>query len=175
MKRLILTRHAKASPGDRFTEDRDRRLDPRGVADAEALGGWLARGEPGPELVLCSSARRARETWESLRSRLPQDPVLLLEDDLYLATAAAMLERLRRVDDGIRSVLLVAHNPGLADLARDLAGSGDLESYDRLRTGFPAGAAADLVADIEHWTDLRPGLGALRAFLVPKRLPPRAG
>jgi phosphohistidine phosphatase len=174
MKRLLLVRHAKASPGSALIPDRDRALSRRGASDAEALGAWLAASEVRPELVLCSSARRARETWERLRPSLPDDPAVWLDDALYLAPANALLEHLRRVDDAVRAVLLVAHNPGLGDLASGLAGSGDAEAYARLRAGFPSGAVADLVAP-RCWRDLGPGSCELRAFVGPERASVPAG
>jgi phosphohistidine phosphatase len=165
--RLILLRHAKSASGG---DDHDRPLDERGERAAAAVGVFLAQQEVRPELVLCSSALRTRQTWEGVRAQLGWDPPVRVERGLYLASAAALLERLRRVEDGVGSVLVVAHNPGTGDLAAALAGRGDSRALERLRARFPTAAVADLRLDAAHWGELRPGAAELRAFTTPKDL-----
>jgi phosphohistidine phosphatase len=113
VRSLYLLRHATAGspPG---LLDVDRPLTPEGIAEAEALGHDLA--EVPVDLVLCSSARRAAETTEALRLDAP----VWWERDLYLAPASALIERVRLVDDAVRSLLVVAHNPGIQVLAEEL-------------------------------------------------------
>src|SRR5690349_9772479 len=111
MRRLFLLRHAKSSWEDPDLADRDRPLAPRGRRAAKAIGEYVRREGIAPALVLCSSSRRTRETLDRLG--LGGGVPTLIEDELYGASARALLGRLQQVDDGVESVLLVAHNPGI--------------------------------------------------------------
>src|ERR1044072_2998381 len=87
MHRLFVLRHAKSSWNNAYQADFDRPLAPRGVQAAAAMADHVASLAPPPALVLCSTARRAQETVEPLRDRLPAGTAVLLEDDLYGADA----------------------------------------------------------------------------------------
>ncbi|MDQ6437844.1 histidine phosphatase family protein [Mesorhizobium sp. LHD-90] len=167
MSKLYLLRHAKAGwalPGMR---DFDRPLDATGVRDAAAMG--LAMRERGyvPDLTLCSTAVRARQTLEGVAAQADTGRVVLL-DALYSGDAAGYLSAIRD-HDGRGSLLVVGHNPTMEDLAIALAGSGDAEALASLSAGFPTSGLAVL----EFETELRhaaPGKGKLTAFLSPALL-----
>jgi phosphohistidine phosphatase len=146
--------------------DRDRPLAPRGQRAAEALAGHIGALDPAPALVLCSTARRAQETIEGLQPRLPATTEVLVEEDLYGASAALVVARLRQVPDGTPSVLVVGHNPGLEDLVRGFGTEGDPDLIDRVRTKFPTGAFATLTFD-GPWKGFGSGPARLEAFVVP--------
>jgi phosphohistidine phosphatase len=168
VRTLYLLRHAKSSWADPTLPDRERPLAPRGRRDAKRVGEHLSRLATVPELVLCSSARRARETLEPLRSALGNTTSMLLEATLYAASADQLLDRLRAVPDGVASVLVIGHNPGLQDLALLLASAGaDLE---RLEAKFPTAALATLALPKATWGQLSPADAVLDAFVVPKQL-----
>src|SRR5262245_6241843 len=116
MKHLYLLRHAKSSWKDTSLPDHDRPLAGRGRRAAKAIAGHLREQGIEPELVLCSTARRARETLERIEPALGAS-ALCLEDELYAAGAPALLERLRSVPDPVGSVMLIGHNPALEELA----------------------------------------------------------
>jgi phosphohistidine phosphatase len=121
-----------------------------------------------PELVLCSSAARTRETLELLRPALGDASTVRFEDALYAASAETLLERLRAVPADVSSVLLIGHNPGMQDLALLLAASGaDLE---RLAAKFPTAALATLSIATASWQQLSRGDAELTAYVVPKEL-----
>ena len=166
--RLLVLRHAKSNWSNSLLADHDRPLAPRGLRAAEALAAHIATIDP-PALVLCSAARRAQETLEAVRGRLPAATDVLIEDDLYGADAALLLARLRQVADDIPSVLLVGHNPALEDLVRDLGRNGDAGLIERVRTKFPSGALATLAFD-GPWKELGSGPATLEAFVVPRDL-----
>src|SRR5579863_8437803 len=111
MSNLLLLRHATALPQD-ATGDRERPLNPSGRRAAEALARWISDHRLAPETVLCSPARRTRQTLEIIVSAIAPAPVILFEDALYLAPAERLLSRLRRIVAGTKSVLIVGHNPG---------------------------------------------------------------
>lgn len=118
-----------------------------------------------PALVLCSTARRARETLAALS--LGGD--VRYEDGLYGAGAAELLARLRLIPDGTGSVMVVGHNPGLHDLAVSCTGSGDPFALARLGEKLPTGALLRLVFQ-GPWASLSEGRAALEALVVPREL-----
>lgn len=120
-----------------------------------------------PDLVLCSSAARTRETLERVRPALG-DAAVSIEDGLYAASHEAILERLRAVDDGLTSVMVIGHNPGLQDLALALASTG--AGLERLRAKFPTAALATIVVLGGSWSALAPGAAELAAYVVPREL-----
>lgn len=168
MHRLHLLRHAKASR-DEAGEDRDRKLSRRGREMAQRLAGSLA-GSLGPlDLVLCSPARRTRETAELALAGFAAAPELLYDDALYLADPAALIGRLRRVGDATGSVLVVGHNPGLHQLALLLADPAS-QRYKALAGGkFPTLARASLAID-GSWAQIDRTRHALAAYATPKSL-----
>ena len=122
-----------------------------------------------PALVLCSPARRARETLELVAPALP-DVAAWIEPELYGADARELLLRLRGLPATVSSVLVVGHNPGLHDLAVMLAGAGDPSLLSGLWERMPTGALATLVSPADAWGDLRPGESELTAYVLPRDL-----
>jgi len=177
MRQLLLLRHAKSSWDDRDMPDHARPLNLRGRQAAAAMRQAITTLELCPDLVLVSTARRTRETLAALEP-WPHDPKVTETDDLYLASVAALMDALREVDDGVRSVMLVGHNPGLHELALTLLGADSghaarLSGSDarRLMDGYPSGALAEF-ALAGAWSGLAPGGAKLVRFLCPRDLPP---
>jgi phosphohistidine phosphatase len=119
---LYLLRHAKSSWDDPELADHDRPLAPRGLRNAEVLAEHLRTGRVLPELVLCSTAQRARETLAAVLPALDGETEILVERSLYGSSADDLLERLHAVPARVESTMVVAHNPGLEELASRLAG-----------------------------------------------------
>ena len=166
MHRLLLLRHAKSSWDDPSLADRDRPLAPRGHRAAERMADHLRSGVPRPDLVLCSSALRTRETLDRMSNAFG-DVEVVVDDELYGADDDELLERLRALDDRLETVAVIGHNPGIHDLAIALAGSG--AERDRLEAKFPTGALAVLAFD-GPWRDVSAGGGRLEAFVTPRDL-----
>jgi phosphohistidine phosphatase len=167
MKRLLLLRHAKSSWDDPELSDHDRPLAPRGRRAAKAIAGHLRRERVAPGLVLCSPARRTRETLERIAPALGKSTPVLIEEELYGASGARLLGRLRAVDDGVESVMLIGHNPAIEQLALSLAGGGD--KLADVQAKYPTGALATLEFE-GRWSELRPGVATLTGFVTPKQL-----
>ncbi|GAB0113762.1 SixA phosphatase family protein [Acidisoma sp. C75] len=171
MRQLLLLRHAKSSWDDPSLNDHDRPLDGEGQAAAEAMRLAFQRLDLKPDLVLVSSARRTRETLERLEP-LPAEPEIRRLTELYLASPGQILEVLGELPPTTGSVLVIAHNPGLHDLAMMLLGAhaaalGQAGSQ-RLARGFPtAGLAEFSVAG--SWQSLPEGSRLIR-FLTPSDL-----
>jgi phosphohistidine phosphatase len=166
MKRLYLLRHAKSSWDDPGLPDRDRPLAERGKRAAEKIAKHLKRSGIRPDLVLCSSALRARQTLSRIVPAIGDAETGII-DALYAAEAEDMLARIREIPGGITSVMLIGHNPGMQDLALELASEG--EDLERLRRKFPTAALATLEFEAE-WNNLRPGGARLIDLVVPKEL-----
>jgi phosphohistidine phosphatase len=170
-RRIYLLRHGKSSWSDPGRADRDRPLNARGRAAAERIGAWCAEAGVAPELVLCSAAARARETLALLLPHLKTPARIEVEDGLYLAAASELLARLRRVDAGIGSAMLIGHNPGLHELARLLAGGGEAKALAKLETKFPTAALAELSFELKDWRALDAGKARLERLVLPRALP----
>ncbi len=166
--KLTLLRHAKSSGSDSGLDDHDRPLARRGARAAALMGAYLAQAGLAPSLVLCSSARRTLETLESVVAPLPSPPEVQIERALYLADPDTMLARIHQVNARHASLMLIGHNPGIADLADLLTGGGDAAARRRLRATFPTAALAELTFAISDWREVAPGGGKLRAFCTPK-------
>ena len=161
MKRLLLLRHAAAlSEGP----DHGRGISPRGRSEAERLGNHLARTRL--SLVLCSSAVRAQETLAALQSHFAWSPPTRSLRDLYLASDSELLACINELDEEEESVLVIAHNPGIAQLASALAHAGDPDDLERLRRSFPTATLAELEMD-GPWHALALGRARLTAFTTP--------
>ena len=158
---LFLLRHAKSSWDDPELRDHDRPLAPRGRRAAKLMAGHIRDEGIRPSLVLCSSAVRARQTLAGVAP----DGEVSVEQELYGASADDLLDRLRRVPDGVESVMLIGHNPAMQDLALTLAGGG----AEQVERKFPTGALATL-SFAGEWSELAPGGAELVAFVRPKQL-----
>lgn len=123
-----------------------------------------------PDVVLVSSARRTLQTLEALEP-WEETPIIEPMDALYLATAAQILAVLNGVAETARSVMVIGHNPGLHELAVQLAGSArDPADARRVAEGFPTGALAEFVVP-GAWRALGPGAARLHRFICPRDLP----
>jgi phosphohistidine phosphatase len=156
--RLYILRHAKSSWEDPDLEDHDRPLAPRGRRAGELLHEYVREQGIRPSVILCSTARRARETLEAAGL----EGEIYFEDELYGASAGALVGRLRRVPRATSSVMLIGHDPALHDLLATLA--------PRRQAGkFPTGALATLTFT-SPWSGLGPGGAELSGFVSPRDL-----
>lgn len=166
MKRIYLLRHAKSSWKQEDLADHDRPLAGRGRRAAKAIADHLRTCGIEPDLVLCSTARRARETLDPIAPALPESTVEF-ERELYGAGAQELLGRLRRLPDTVASVLLIGHNPGMEELAIELARPG-VTLLAELEAKYPTGALAELAFPGDSWTGLGAGSADLVGFVRPR-------
>lgn len=171
MKTLFLLRHAKSSWGDPALDDFDRPLAPRGKRATKRLARHIAAQRYQFDLVLCSAARRARDTWERIARTLKSDVPVVHSRALYLKGEDGFVTALRGLDEAVGSVVLVAHNPDIAAFAGWLCRDGDGEALSRLRTKYPTGGFAAIALDCETWAALDGGCGTLKSFVAPRDLP----
>ena len=122
-RRLIVLRHAK-SDWSGGVADHDRPLAGRGRREAALAGRWLRENAADIDLVVCSSAKRARQTWKLVAKQLDNAPPARVDDRLYAASVRGLLAVVRKLPESARAVLLIGHNPGLEELVADLGGVG---------------------------------------------------
>ena len=168
MKTLILMRHAKSAWNEPDQKDIDRPLAPRGQKTAPQMGAWLESEKYRPEIVLCSTARRARDTLELVKPNLPKGAAIDYVRGLYMASPREMLAEIGKAPVSAHTAMLVGHNPGMESLASLLTGTGNQKTIGNLHAKFPTAAIAVLRFNTDRWNDLAPASGTLLAFQRPR-------
>lgn len=168
-RRLVLLRHAKSDwPDD--VPDHERPLARRGRRDAPAAGHWLRKSGYVPDLVLCSTARRARETWQLAEEELGARPQTTFEPRVYGASATDLADLARQQPPDVRTLLIVGHEPAMRSLTLELASPPsdveDPEALARVRAKFPTAAIA-VLAFTGTWPELAPARARLANFATP--------
>jgi phosphohistidine phosphatase len=169
MLSLALLRHAKSSWDAGDLDDFDRPLNERGRSAAPVMGEALKSLHFEPQLILCSPAKRTRETLVLAEPNLKASGVeAIFDDQLYLTSPETLLTRLKSVPIAHKTVLMIGHNPGLHGLALMLTGTGDAKSISRLEDKFPTAALALFTFPQVAWRDIGPASGHLEAFITPR-------
>ena len=166
MRLVYLLRHAKSS-WESGLPDQERPLAKRGRRAAKAIGRHVREAGVEPELVLCSTARRARETLERVEPALGS-PDVRIEPRLYEAGSDELLDCLRAVADHVGSVMLIGHNPGLQQLALDLARP--TADVSELAAKYPTAALVTLALPARSWRLIEPATAELVGFVRPREL-----
>ena len=162
MRSLLLLRHAQTESTRPGSGDHARRLTPVGEQQAAAVGDHLRNTQTELDLVLCSSASRARQTAALLRTAAP----VVVSDDLYEAGGDEIIALVRDLAHDVGHVLVVAHAPGLPSVVHQLADqdASDPQALATVRSRYPAGTLA-VMAVTQAWPELD------RAALVSVRVP----
>jgi phosphohistidine phosphatase len=171
-RRLVLLRHAKSAWPD--VPDHDRPLAPRGRRDAPGAGRWLRKAGLGPDLVLCSTARRARETWALAEEEAGAHPRTIFAEQVYGASSMGLLELARATSPDVGTLLIVGHEPAMRSLTLELASAqperAEAQALSRVRVKYPTASIAVLAFTV-GWPELEPGLARLTDFAVPSDFP----
>ncbi|MEL6961648.1 MAG: histidine phosphatase family protein [Pseudomonadota bacterium] len=174
MRRLLLLRHAKSSWNRPDLDDAERPLNARGQRAAPLMGRYISGHGLLPDMVLCSTAVRARQTLELVTAEWEtadgEEIKVVMRSSLYLASVAELLAIVRRTDDDVESIMLIGHNPGLATFAGLASGRGDSASLRAMAMKFPTAALAVIDFDADRWNTVAHGDGLLRSFTRPKDL-----
>jgi phosphohistidine phosphatase len=132
----------------------------------------MARNGLIPDMTLCSTARRAEETWHLVSGHLGDEVEVEIRDDLYHASPRSLIAIIQALSAWVETVLLVGHNPTFEDLALTLSGSGHEEHLVQMALKYPTGALAVIDFSVDSWLDVRAGEGHLRDFVRPRTLNP---
>ncbi len=162
-KTVLLFRHGKSDWNASYGRDHDRPLNSRGKRASRAMGRWLANTGPLPELILCSTAVRARATCDRARAAGAWTSDVRYERELYHAVPDVLLHYLQEVSDSIQTVMLVGHQPTWSMTATLLSG--------RPIDLFPTASMTRVDLSIDSWAHTMPGTGKLIWHQLPKRLP----
>lgn len=169
MLTLAILRHAKSSWEAGDIDDFDRPLNARGRAAAPLMGRILKEVSFEPQLILCSPAKRTRETLALLYPDAdPPHAEAVFDEQLYLTGPVMLLDRLHQIPATCKLVLMIGHNPGLHNLALMLMGTGDAKSISRLEDKFPTAALALFTFRETAWRDIGPASGHLEAYVTPR-------
>jgi phosphohistidine phosphatase len=170
MRRLMLLRHAKSEwskPGQR---DHDRVLAARGREAAPHIGKYMATHGLIPDLVVCSTATRARETWDLVVEALKPTPKVVHDERIYDNRPDTLMDVIHETNPEIHVLLLVGHNPSFHALGELLAATGDTESRQRLREKFPTSGLAVIDFAVDAWDRVHPHSGRLDRMITPRLL-----
>ncbi|HEY6832576.1 MAG TPA: histidine phosphatase family protein [Pseudolabrys sp.] len=170
MRRLLLLRHAKAERPEPGIEDRARTLVERGRREAAHIGAYMAAHALVPDRVLVSPAKRTQETWKHAGSAFRPAPAAAMVEKLYDATPNALLAAIKDAPAGAHTLLVVAHNPGLHEVALTLIASGDIETREQLHEKLPTSGLVIIDFAFDAWNKLHPQSGRLERYVTPKSL-----
>ncbi|MDK9696720.1 MAG: histidine phosphatase family protein [Siculibacillus sp.] len=168
MPRLLLLRHAKSSWDDVSADDFDRPLNDRGRLAAPVMGSHLAAHGLAPDRILCSSARRARETLAALLPHLDEEVDVRLTRDLYFAGEDRMIDQIRAHGGNASTLLVIGHNPGIQETALAFLTETASPVTEAIAAKFPTTGLAIVDFPAAKWVDIEPRTGRAVAFLKPR-------
>lgn len=159
MKTLFLLRHAKSSWKDGTLADFQRPLNSRGNHASQTVADFLNQEKIKPDLILCSTAQRARETIEIIRQHGAAAGDLRFDERIYEATVGRLIEVITEIDNAVRVALIVGHNPGMEELIKTLTGTSE---------PMPTAALAKISLEISNWENVPAKPGTLEWVTTPK-------
>jgi phosphohistidine phosphatase len=163
---LVIVRHAKSS-WEFDVDDHERPLSARGRRDAEAMGRLLSQQSLHPDLVLCSTATRTRQTWEHAKAGGASAGEIRYLREIYHAWVPELLTIIRDIPDEIHTLLVLGHAPGIPDLVEHLCIRTDSPDWTRMDSKFPTSALA-VVKVPGAWAKLGKDRAELGSFVVPR-------
>lgn len=169
-KTLYILRHAKTETGSLQQSDASRQLVERGEKAAQILGAYLFRHEIRPDKVICSDAVRTRQTLQQIESVYPNKLNVEFSAKAYQASANELICLLNTLPDPVKSVMILAHNPGVHQLALKFAHQGDEKLLDILHMKYPTCALATLSLGEVLWSDVGSAKGILTDLVTPQML-----
>ena len=175
MKILTLLRHAKSGWDDRITRDFDRGLNAKGRRAARTVGREMRARGLVFDAVIASPAVRVAETLRDVSEGYGRALDAACDIDLYLASPSVLLDRIHAAPDEADRLLVVAHNPGLEQLALMLTARDETGKVEELAGKYPTATVAELRFDVDCWADVKPGGGTLTRFFRPRDLDPELG
>ena len=157
---LYLLRHAK-SDWSTGTEDHARPLNQRGENAAALVGRYLTSLDESPDLILCSSAERARSTAKRAAKAGGWGAAVQIESSLYLPRPESALLLLRQVEPVVSRVMVTSHQPFCSEMVHVMTSA---------VVDYPTAAVARIDLELEAWSDLQPGTGILAWLMTPRQM-----
>ena len=163
-------RHAKSSWENPDEADFNRPLNPQGIDNAQMVAKYIHSLGFKPELTLCSSALRCKQTLELIIPYFPKKMHIRYLDELYLAPERAILEIIKSIELSIDQMLVIGHNPGLSDLTQSLIYSSNKKNDYFETQQFPTSAASIFEMSKKNWLDFKLSESKIIDFVTPKNL-----
>ncbi len=170
MKRtIVIMRHAKAAPAAPGMADYDRPLTESGESSARAQAMMLAGINVWPDVILCSTAIRARQTYDAMRAvwEGEMEPFADHRTDLYRCGPEEIIKMLRAHDPGYSTLMVIGHNPVIGQLALMLLREEEARKNAAIADTFPPASCAVLELDLRSWSEASPKKAALSGFYPP--------
>jgi len=164
MKTIILVRHAKSSWKNMMLADHDRPLNPRGKQNAPEMGRRLKSRNILPELLLASTAKRAKSTAKMIAKEIGYMDKVMKSKSLFHAGTSEIIKIIQSLDNRFSVVMLFGHNPGFTSCANALTPS--------MIENIPTCGVVSIEFDIQTWKEIKPGSGNLQFFDYPKKIYP---
>lgn len=168
LKNLLLLRHAKSSWANPDLIDFDRGLNDRGNRAAQAMAVHLLQEMPLPDMIICSSAQRTRETLAYLLKSYAHPIDVEVTRDLYMASDLTMMEKIKQVSPEVETLMVLAHNPGMEELAMMLCSTAQSALSQEMYMKYPTAACAHFIFEVACWSEIKRATGTLQAFVRPK-------
>ena len=166
MKRIFLARHAQALPAENG-DDFSRKLSPKGLSDAFALGQNIKKLDLIPDHILCSSALRTQETCKEILKGLEHNIHTEFLKSIYNAGPGELFNLIQNANPTAHNLLVVAHNPTIYELAVKLASKGPEQHFHRLSQGYAPASLSVFETNIDDWKKLDPNACGLSGFMDP--------
>jgi phosphohistidine phosphatase len=161
-RRLVLIRHAKSSWANPLQSDYERPLNDRGEKDAPVMGKRLKKADIIPDKIISSTAKRAAQTAKYIAKEVGYaEDRIEWHEELYHCIPSVFEEIIYNVDDSVKTLFMVAHNPGISEFAGSIGGERALE--------MPTCAVAGVEMDLEEWHDFSSAKKTLFLFDTPKK------
>ncbi len=163
-KRIFALRHAMAS-SDFTDRDINRELTPQGIEDAHKLGETMAKRGYVPDVILCSPARRTKQTLEAVQKAF-DDTKTIMPEILYTGSTGDYLHEIQQVSDAHKNILIIAHNPSIYELVILIAAQGEDSVFQKLSQGYAPATLSVIHCACDQWSDIQPAVNELKAMLV---------
>lgn len=167
-KQLIILRHAKSDWGDASITDAERPLNERGLEAAKLVGSYMDREGLTPDLILCSTATRAQQTVALVTQAWQSPPPVESVAQLYMAEPETLMGLIRAADESTRRIMVIGHNPGLAQTVYFLVHDHDPDEAARILVKFPTAGLAVIGFEAQPWSEITDG--RLLDFQTPKHI-----
>ena len=164
---LYLLRHAHAERAGPEIKDKDRALNDQGLRACQIIGQKLLKDNIHPDLILCSTAKRTRQTLDAISHIWQEVPDIDYEDSIYEARFQDIRSAIGKRSDRYKDIMVIGHNPGLQDLALHLGNTPGAASYKDALRDFSPGSMAKLCSDDDSWIDITPGKFTFLKFYRP--------
>ncbi|MBH71592.1 MAG: phosphohistidine phosphatase [Pelagibacteraceae bacterium] len=170
MKTIFLLRHAKSSWDNLNLDDFDRPLSNKGIKASKKIGNYLKTNKFVPDIIYCSTAKRAKQTWELTNRIIKKKKNILYKDNLYMANLSEFMKIIKKTKNKFKNLMIVSHNPGIESLAIELSKNENNKFHQIINIKYPTGALVVIKFNLNDWGKINYKKGEIYEFIKPKEL-----